>query len=245
MIGDGTVQKLMKLKKYGRYNMTTAEDLNFNTNDLLYSQLVKATNEMSNPKKSANNPFFKSKYATLEDSLNIAKKTLAKYDLGVMQLNITRDNVSCLVTRIFHKSGQYIEDGGVPLKLKDPDDAQKLGSAITYARRYGLQAMLGMVGEEDDDGNKAVQPKSKSNEMPSQTFTMSYDIYDLDGSKLKTCSKYETYLAEMSKVHNDYLKANKNEIIKINEKIQAEGSINAKLKAKVFTELDTLINKII
>lgn len=73
MIGDGTVQKLMKLKKYGRYNMTTAEDLNFNTNDLLYSQLVKATNEMSNPKKSANNPFFKSKYATLEDSLNIAK----------------------------------------------------------------------------------------------------------------------------------------------------------------------------
>jgi predicted RNA-binding protein YlxR (DUF448 family) len=49
----------------------------------------------------------------------------------------------------------------------------------------------------------------------------------------------------MSKVHNDYLKANKNEIIKINEKIQAEKSINAKVKAKVFTELDNLIKKII
>ena len=228
--------------------MTTAEDLNFHTNDLLYSQLVKATNEMSNPKKSANNPFFKSKYATSEHRSTIAQKHPSKHALALIggtNVNITRDNVSCLVTRIFHKSGQYIEDGGVPLKLKDPDDAQKLGSAITYARRYGLQAMLGMVGEEDDDGNKAVQPKSKSNEMPTNTFSMSYDIYDLDGSKLKTCSKYETYLAEMSKLHNDYLKANKDEIVKINEKIQAENSINAKVKAKVFTELDALINKII
>jgi len=129
--------------------------------DLIYQQLVKALSEMTNPKKSATNPFFKSKYATLEDSLSIATKTLAKYDLGVMQLNVTRDNGSCLVTRIIHKSGQFIEDGGVPLKLKDPNDAQKLGSAITYARRYGLQAMLGMIGEEDDDGNTAVKAKPK------------------------------------------------------------------------------------
>lgn len=129
--------------------------------DLIYPQLVKALSEMTNPKKSATNPFFKSKYATLEDSLNIATKTLAKYDLGVMQLNVTREDGSCLVTRIIHKSGQFIEDGGVPLKLKDPNDAQKLGGAITYARRYGLQAMLGMIGEEDDDGNTAVKAEPK------------------------------------------------------------------------------------
>jgi len=129
--------------------------------DLIYPQLVKALSDMTNPKKSATNPFFKSKYATLEDSLNIATKTLAKYDLGVMQLNVTREDGSCLVTRIIHKSGQFIEDGGVPLKLKDPNDAQKLGSAITYARRYGLQAMLGMIGEEDDDGNTAVNSTRK------------------------------------------------------------------------------------
>ena len=199
---------------------------------------------MSNPKKSATNPFFKSKYATLEDSLNIATKTLAKYDLAVLQLNVTKETGSCLVTRIIHKSGQFIEDGGVPLKLKDENDAQKLGVAITYARRYGLQSMLGMIGEEDDDGNTAVQPKSKG-ATARQPFTMSYDIYDLDGSKINTYNKYETYFAEISKLHNDYLKTNKNQIIKVNERIQAHQEINSKVKAKIFTELTNLIKNII
>ena len=126
----------------------------------LYSSLVQALAEMANPKKIANNPFFKSKYATLEDTLAIASSTLAKYDLAVMQLNVSRETDSVLVTRIIHKSGAFLEDGGVPLKLKDQNDAQKLGSAITYARRYGLQAMLGMCGE-DDDGTSAVSPAPK------------------------------------------------------------------------------------
>lgn len=123
----------------------------------LYSSLVQALAEMANPKKIAKNPFFKSKYATLEDTLAIASDTLAKYDLAVMQLNVSRETDTVLVTRIIHKSGAFLEDGGVPLKLKDQNDAQKLGSAITYARRYGLQSMLGMCGE-DDDGNTAVSP---------------------------------------------------------------------------------------
>ena len=123
----------------------------------LYSSLVRALAEMANPKKIAKNPFFKSKYATLEDTLAIASDTLAKYDLAVMQLNVSRETDTVLVTRIIHKSGAFLEDGGVPLKLKDQNDAQKLGSAITYARRYGLQSMLGMCGE-DDDGNTAVSP---------------------------------------------------------------------------------------
>ena len=126
----------------------------------LYSSLVQALAEMANPKKIANNPFFKSKYATLEDTLAIASDTLSKYDLAVMQLNVSRETDSVLVTRIIHKSGAFLEDGGVPLKLKDHNDAQKLGSAITYARRYGLQSMLGMCGE-DDDGNTAVAPAPK------------------------------------------------------------------------------------
>ena len=84
----------------------------------LYSSLVQALAEMANPKKIANNPFFKSKYATLEDTLAIASDTLSKYDLAVMQLNVSRETDSVLVTRIIHKSGAFLEDGGVPLKLK-------------------------------------------------------------------------------------------------------------------------------
>jgi hypothetical protein len=122
----------------------------------LYSALTKALAEIKNPVKKESNPFFKSKYATLDDTLEIATNTLAKYDLGIMQLNVTsEENNPVLKTRIIHSSGAYIEDGGVPIRCKDNNNPQQIGSAITYARRYGLQAMLGMVGVEDDDANTA------------------------------------------------------------------------------------------
>jgi len=58
-----------------------------------------------------------------------------------------------LVTRIIHTSGEHIE-GEFPLVCKDPNDPQKLGSAVTYARRYALSAALGITAD-DDDGQAA------------------------------------------------------------------------------------------
>ena len=121
--------------------------------------LVLALAEISNPKKTASNPFFKSKYATLEDSLKISTNVLKKYNMAVLQLNTTTpEGQASLVTRILHKNGEFIEDKGVPIRSKDPNDPQKIGSAITYARRYGVQSILGMVGVEDDDANAASMP---------------------------------------------------------------------------------------
>jgi len=121
--------------------------------------LVLALAEISNPKKTASNPFFKSKYATLEDSLKISTNVLKKYNMAVLQLNkTTSEGQASLLTRIQHKNGEFIQDEGVPIRSKDPNDPQKIGSAITYARRYGLQSILGMVGVEDDDANAASTP---------------------------------------------------------------------------------------
>jgi hypothetical protein len=60
-----------------------------------------------------------------------------------------------MVTRLLHGSGQWIQDGGVPL-IPSKQDMQGLGSALTYSRRYGLMAMVG-IAPEDDDGNAAIR----------------------------------------------------------------------------------------
>jgi len=101
-------------------------------------------------------------YPTLGGCLAAAKAALRRHNLGLMQLVCPGEDgqPDRLVTRILHVSGQSMEDGGVPLYCVDRNNPQKLGSTITYARRYGLLAMIGVVGseEEDDDGQAATPP---------------------------------------------------------------------------------------
>jgi hypothetical protein len=109
--------------------------------------------DMQNVTKDATNPFFKSKYATLEAILTAAKPHLKKHGLAVVQL----PNGDGLTTTIFHESGQCIE-ATAKLVIKD-QTPQGQGSAITYMRRYALSAALGIATEDDDDGNEASTPK--------------------------------------------------------------------------------------
>jgi hypothetical protein len=116
----------------------------------IHAAFVKAQAEMTNPKKVADNPFFKSKYADLTQCWQACKGALAEHGIGVMQ-GVFGDR---LQTTLIHESGETLNDEGIQLcgyaKAKNP--MQAMGAAITYARRYGLCAMLGMAPE-DDDGN--------------------------------------------------------------------------------------------
>jgi hypothetical protein len=125
----------------------------------IYADLVTALGVIDNPNKDGSNPHFRSRYATLEGCLDAAKTALRENNLALtQQIHPEPDR---LVTRLIHTSGEFIEDGGVPLKPKDPTNPQALASAVTYARRYGLMAMLGITGE-DDDGNAATKPPPPS-----------------------------------------------------------------------------------
>ena len=120
--------------------------------------------------KTANNPFFKSKYASLPDVVKAAAPILAKHDLCVMQFPGIEDGQDALFTIVLHKSGQHI--GDVMLLKLPKNDAQGQGSAMTYARRYSYMAALGLVADEDDDGNAASRPSSaapKPQERPALT----------------------------------------------------------------------------
>lgn len=125
----------------------------------LAAALAKAQGEMRNAAKSSDNPYFKSKYADLAEVINVSREPLAKNGLSVMQANEGVSNgYMSVTTLLMHSSGQYIKTtGSFPIGKQD---AQGNGSALTYARRYSLAAMLG-IAQEDDDGNAACETQNQ------------------------------------------------------------------------------------
>lgn len=103
------------------------------------------------------NPAFKSKYADLASVWAACKAALFDNDLSVVQFpGEMVDNRLTLTTQLTHKSGEWMRATlSIPLSKVD---AQGYGSAVTYARRYALAAVVG-VCPEDDDGNSASRPK--------------------------------------------------------------------------------------
>jgi len=123
------------------------------------SELAKALNQFQAKSETigydAANPFFKSKYATLTALVSSTRKELAKEGLSVTQLC---EDEGAVTTVLMHTSGEFISS---KLTLKPvKDDPQGRGSCLTYSRRYAYAAILGLVSDDDDDGNAAtVKPK--------------------------------------------------------------------------------------
>ena len=94
-------------------------------------------------------------YATLDNIVDGIRKPLSENGLSYVQAIIQSDREMLCETMLMHASGQFITTQ-LPVKYADQkNNAQALGSAITYAKRYALTAMLGIVADEDDDGNAA------------------------------------------------------------------------------------------
>ena len=107
--------------------------------------------EVANVKKTSDNPFFKSKYAKLEDILNEYRPIQTKHGLFISQSPVSDANGRVgVVTGIYHTSGEYKISEPFYLTLTK-NDPQGAGSGITYARRYSLAAEIG-IQQEDDDG---------------------------------------------------------------------------------------------
>jgi hypothetical protein len=118
----------------------------------LITALAKARSAMAAPKKSASNPAFRSKFADLASILEAIEPALAANDLIVTQTLRPTPVGQELVTTLWHTSGESLES--VATLHPEKQTLQGLGSAITYLRRYSLQALLCLAAE-DDDGNSA------------------------------------------------------------------------------------------
>ena len=118
----------------------------------LASALSKAQSEIKGAEKKSTNPFFNSGYADLHTVIESSFPHLTKYGLSVIQGNDGKPGEFYVTTMLLHESGQWIKS-----RLKMPIEkatAQAIGSTITYGRRYGLSAMVG-IAQYDDDGNSA------------------------------------------------------------------------------------------
>ena len=113
--------------------------------------MVDAFNEMTTVSKDSDGHY--GRYVTLGAVLAFAKPILAAHGLAVQQYPAQSEPGSVLiVTRMWHTSGEWVEDDG--LRMPAPNDPQKVGGAVSYARRYGLLAFLGLAAD-DDDGQSA------------------------------------------------------------------------------------------
>lgn len=120
-------------------------------NDLATS-LAKAQGEITGALKDSANPFFKSKYADLASCWDACREPLSKNGLAIIQSPEIGPDGLTLTTLLTHCTGQWIKN---VFRLMPKDDTpQGVGSALTYARRYALTALIG-IAQVDDDGNAA------------------------------------------------------------------------------------------
>ena len=115
-------------------------------------RLAAAQSQMMNPKKDSDNPFYGSKYATLDQVAEIVREACNAHGLFVTQGTEVDAGGVVLVTRVVAPDGDMVLDR---TPVTPNSNAQKYGGELTYKRRYALCQAFGLAGEADDDGNAA------------------------------------------------------------------------------------------
>jgi hypothetical protein len=158
----------------------------------IYKKLLEAKKEIGKISKDSTNPFFKSKYFDINGLLEHVEPIMQKNGLLILQ----PIEAEWVKTQIFDvETGEKVCS---EIHLGNITDPQKLGSAITYYRRYTLQSLLGLQAE-DDDGNKASAPVKRIDYI----------------SKLHNCKT----LGELQKVYTSIIKPT-NQEFELKEKLK-------------------------
>lgn len=136
------------------------------------------------------------KYVTLDDVMEILKKTLPKYKLGFVQFLEEKDGNNCLKTIVFHESGQNVTSSALIPDIKDDflSTMQSVGSNITYMRRYALCTIFGICSEDDTDGQSSapgysqkdkdlIQERCKQRQLSAESVKK---VKDMINSNIKT-----------------------------------------------------------
>jgi len=136
----------------------------------LFKAIAAAQGEFTTVEKNAKNPHFNSKFAPLDSIIEMIRPILPKHGLAVVQFTDIPESGNGVIieTIITHESGQYISGRlGMPTVKQDP---QGYGSSITYGRRYALGAALGIVSDEDVDGNQpeGAEKQTRAQQRPQQ-----------------------------------------------------------------------------
>ena len=194
----------------------------------LAAALSAAQAEMKAAPMTGRNPHLKNKYATLNDIIDTARGPLAAHGLAYVQMPTSPADLAYgmigLRTRLLHKSGEWLEDEMFfpvdPGSNRAVNPAQIAGGMLTYMRRYALAAMLGIVADEDADGNSPTEAAAAQRKpaAPDKSTIDTRRVY-ADGSPVdvKATDAYDAYTAAHGgkvpdNVHNlrEWYKGHKN-----------------------------------
>lgn len=126
----------------------------------IYTALCKFQGEIKNPAFDRENPHFRSKYASLPTILELVLPILTKNGIALIQSSEMSENKVNVRTSLYHAESNTEVYTHCELPVQK-QDAQGYGSAITYARRYGIMSICAIAGDDDDDGNEAVSMPKK------------------------------------------------------------------------------------
>ena len=147
----------------------------------LAKALLKAQEQMRPVTKDAVNPFLRNRYASLSAVLDVVRKPLLDNGILLVQRCVESEpGTAGVETRLIHTSGEWIASTTtIPLPDADPgtksaNAGQAVGAAISYARRYGLMAMLSLAAVDEDTDNEVRQPRfqppqARQQEQPAPT----------------------------------------------------------------------------
>jgi hypothetical protein len=118
--------------------------------------LLEAQKKIGHAPKSGNNPFFHSTYSTLGDVMEVCKTPLNEQGITILQpVGTSELGLTTVETVLLHESGEWISET-MQISVKTQNNPQEQGSAISYAKRYSLQALV-FIPSEDDDAEAATQ----------------------------------------------------------------------------------------
>jgi hypothetical protein len=130
---------------------------NINLTPEFIKAFTAAQGDLTNPLKTGKSQGYH--YVELDVILDLVRPVLSKHGLGITQMWYESDGKDMLETVLFHESGGSIH-GKMPLRLgnlKHGSEMQQLGAAMTYARKYAILALLGLVGDKDDDATPSTR----------------------------------------------------------------------------------------
>lgn len=131
------------------------------SNGAFAKAFLAAQREIKAARMGGTNPHFKSKYARFADVHEAVVPVLNKHGIAVLQHADESDDLAMKVTTVLmHDSGEAFH---CPVRIPLPKaaNAHAAGSALTYARRYGLALATGLVNDDDDDGNASAKPAKR------------------------------------------------------------------------------------
>jgi len=153
----------------------------------LAKALVKAQAAMNHAAKDSKNPHFKSAYSSLASVIDAVRPHLSANGLAIVQKTHDAENGVCVETVLIHESGQEMSFGKLFVPASK-QDSQGFGSALSYAKRYSIQASM-LIASVDDDGEAAVKTPPKP--PIAVTIDMDYAVDEMaaqpDLDALKTC----------------------------------------------------------